>query len=107
MKVRASNYPFVKKKTTKIRKSMPNYTLKITKVLRALLVSATHLLSLGNPHMSRDPSLRNAGLAPRVSSASEFVHSLSWQPTRTFKPHTRAIHALEIVPSSHITLIKV
>ena len=27
---------------TKIRKSMPNYELKITKVLSALLVSATH-----------------------------------------------------------------
>ena len=32
----------------------------------------------------------------RVSSTSEFTHSLSCQPTRTFKPHTRAISALAI-----------
>ena len=42
-----------------------------------------------------------------VSSASEFTHSLSWQPTWTFKPHTRAVSALAIVLSSQITLIKV
>ena len=32
----------------------------------------------------------------RVSSTSEFTHSLSCQPTRTFKPRTRAISALVI-----------
>ena len=32
-----------KKREQKIWKSMPNYELKITKVVRALLVSATHL----------------------------------------------------------------
>ena len=40
-----------------------------------------------------------------VSSASEFTHSLSWHPTRTFKPHTRAISTLAIVVivlSSHV-----
>ena len=40
-----------------------------------------------------------------ASLASEFTHSLSWHPTRKFKPHTRAISALAIVPSSQITLI--
>ena len=34
---------------------MPNYDLKITKVLRAQLVSATHSQSLGDPHLGRNP----------------------------------------------------
>ena len=41
------------------------------------------------------------------SSAPEFTHSLSWQPTQAFKPPARAISALAIVLSSQITLIKV
>ena len=42
-----------------------------------------------------------------VSSASEFIQSLFWQPTRAFKLHTMAISALAIVPYSQIILIKV
>ena len=42
-----------------------------------------------------------------VSSASEFIHSLSCHPSGTFKPHTWTISALAIAPCAKTTLIKV
>ena len=46
-------------------------------------------------------------LQASASSLSEFTYCLSWLLTQTFKPHTRAISALAVVPYSQISLIKV
>ena len=80
-----------------LKYTQSHISTKLSNFLKLCLLYCQKLFAL-SPTIAN--SLKKIGLVGTL-------HSLSWHPTRTFKPHTRAISALAIVLSSQITLIKV